>query len=190
MKEHKQFESLPEGYEIRRDRVLTSARTSRKMTLGGDEALYEIAAATPRWTEWGDGHATSMHSGSCERRGYIEVAVHKSKRLLFRATREGVLLANKWRKERGEEPLPLPDEPTLLALIESNVGAESQPLTREEVEEFIERRAGARGSEWPESLGTFELHDAILAEADRDRLEMLNAELRARLDMGTAVQRV
>jgi hypothetical protein len=188
----RRFEKLPEGYEIRRGRVLTSSSTRREMTDGGEAALREIAAETPRWTEWGGGHGTSMYSGACERRGYIEVAIPDNPargRYLYRATRSGVLLANKWRKEAGMPPLPVP-----AATLVANTAATSVPLTREEVESVElpseDLGVGVRGDEWPENLTTWELHDAILAERDVERLRMLNAELQARLDAtpGIAVE--
>lgn len=80
------------------------------MTEAANAALYEIAEAQG-WTEWGYGHGTSMYSGACERRGYIEVAEPDKPsrgRFLYRATRAGIVLANTWRKERGEELLSVP----------------------------------------------------------------------------------
>lgn len=186
------FETLPEGYEIRRVKPIGST-TSKRMSPESCGALMDIAAATPCWTEWGYGHATSMWSGSCERRGYVEVAVPVKTtgrdktpvgRFLYRATRKGVLLANEWRKASGMPKLPVPAAP----------GDPGKPAASIEVAWIAPEAVavdvavaatvgpGVRGTEWPENLDTWELHDAILAERDVERVRMLNAELQARLD--------
>lgn len=185
------FDALPEGYTIRRCKPISQG-TSRKMTDGGNSALYEIAAATPAWTEWGYGHATSMHSGACERRGYIEVAAPAKPsqgKHLYRATRSGVQLANEFRKARGEPLLPVPRpsveqaehwkrDPQIVGGMPE--GQEFKVIANFATDPTLDP-LGARGEEWPESLGYWELHDAILAEPDVERLRTLNAELAARL---------
>lgn len=188
----KKFDVLPEGYTIRTDRKLTSAKTTRKLTPDAQGALHEIASVTPAWTEWGFGHATSMYSGACERRGYIEVAEPEKPsqgKFLYRATRAGVKLANTWRAERGEEPLPVPrptvEEAEHWKRDPQIIGGMPEGQDFKVIADFATDPTldpvGARGEEWPESLGYWELHDAILAEPDAERLRTLNAELAARL---------
>lgn len=196
--ERKRFDRLPEGYKIRRVQQI-GPNTTRKLTDGATGALYEIASVTPQWTEWGEGHATSMWSGGCERRGYIEVAVpDKPGRgsYLYRATDSGVKLANRWRKLRGEPLLPEHEHDygewesagALLRHTERRYCAcgsfESRTIPKGDRD--------ARGPDWPESLTTYQLHEAILVEPDLDRLDKLNAELMARLDADSrpALERV
>ena len=209
-----QYPELPEGYTIRRGLLLTSSKTSRKLTPHAQGCLREIASVTPLWTAWGEGHATTMYSGACERRRYIEVAVpDKASRrpYLYRATRSGVELVNGWRRDEGLKPLPLPAAPVEAAparprVEHQNTNGVKVTVTRSEQGSVVEAdcqcfglpgrihsredcplrlaqmEATRRGPDWPESLTTYELWDAIVAEPDRDRLEMLNGELRARLE--------
>ena len=180
----RQFEKLPEGYTIRPVPRI-GPNTSRKMSRESEGALVEIAAAYPNWTEWGHGHATSMWSGSCERRGLIEVAVPdktsgvgwKAKpvgRYLYRLTDSGVRLVNAWRKERGEEPLPEHEHAwDEWSSIDAPGGSERRYCA---CGAFESRPA------WPKHLSTDELHEAILTEQEEWALRKLNAELKARLD--------
>lgn len=171
----RQFDKLPDGYRVRRVLPI-GPTTSRKMSPESNAALVEIAAHTPRWTEWGDGHATSMWSGSCERRGYITVAEDKAGRgrNLYRATDSGVRLVNEWLRAAGRPTLP-----------------EHEHAFGEWAREFTPRHTERRHCEcgafesrtsWPERLTDDELHDAILVEPDEGKLSILNAELRNRLD--------
>jgi hypothetical protein len=192
-KDRKQFDTLPAGYTLRPVPTI-GPNTSRRLTGGGESALYEIASVTPRWTEWGEGHSTSMYSGACERRGYIEVAVpDKPSRgsYLYRATESGVKLANTWRKLRKEPLLRWEPDGHVHEWSEWDYAGAPHGSQRRYCACGSEqtRKHDARGEEWPESLTSWELHEAILVEPDRDRLSMLNAELQARLD-ATAHARV
>lgn len=195
--EFKTFDELPAGYKVRTPYKLAASTLSRKVESNPSwvRGLVEIAVAG-RWTEWGYGHSTSMIFTALERRGMIDVAESEKsgRRNLFRATRKGVLLANKWLEGRGEDPLPVPkrvDVPEGQDLkmrhdFASDPTLPTPPRILPEGDRPSEREwllpEGARGEEWPENLGTWELHDAIRAEPDADRLRMLCAELQARLD--------
>jgi hypothetical protein len=186
--EHEQFAKLPEGYSIRRAPQI-GPNTSRKLSRESEGALHEIASAYPNWTEWGYGHATSMWSGSCERRGLIEVAVPdkttgvgwKAKpvgRYLYRLTDAGVRLVNARRKLCALELLPEHEHAwDEWSAIDALPGTERR---------YCECGAFESRPAWPKHLSTDELHEAILNEQEEWALRRLNEELKDRLDAQVA----